>query len=113
MTALGLFSMAFYGAMMTMGLLSVNMMPQFVISAVIFLTSGRIMKKAARKLRSRNAVAVRPVAADMSWSWLNWAAALSVLSVMAVFMMKPVDVSYSDALHRLKVSDLYYATSVP
>jgi len=118
MTTLGLFAMIFYGSMMAMGVMSVDMMPQFLVSAVIFLTSGRIMRKAAKRMRvpkrfDPRISAIEPTAADMKHPVLEWVAAVSVLLVMAVALMKPVDLTMSDAWHDLKVDDLYYSATVP
>jgi len=118
MTTLGLFAMIFYGSMMAMGVMSVDMMPQFLVSAVIFLTSGRIMRKAAKRMRGPKRFdprisAIKPTAADMKQPILEWVAAVSVLLVMAVALMKPVDLTISDAWHDLKVDDVYYSTTIP
>ena len=104
MTTLGLFAMIFYGSMMALGMMSVDMMPQFLVSAVIFLTSGRIMRKAARRMRKPQRYdprisAIEPTAADLKQPILEWVAAVSVLLVMAVALMKPVDLTISDAWH--------------
>ena len=118
MTTLGLFAMIFYGSLMAMGILSVDMMPQFLVSAVIFLSSGRVMRKAAKKMRrpqrfDPRVSAIKPTAADVRQPILEWVAAVSVLLVMAVALMKPVDLTLSDAWHDLKVDDLYYSTTIP
>jgi hypothetical protein len=118
MTTLGLFAMIFYGSLMAMGFLSVDMMPQFLVSAVIFLTSGRIMRKAAKKMRRPQRSdpridAIEPTAADAKQTVLEWVAAISVLLVLAVALMKPVDLTISDAWHDMKVDDLYYSATVP
>jgi len=57
--------------------------------------------------------AVKPTAADLKQPVLEWVAALSVLLVMAVALMKPVDLTISDAWHDLKVDDVYYSTTIP
>ena len=50
MTLLGICAMAFYGVMLGTGVFSTDLMPQFIISAVIFLSSGKIMRKAAQRM---------------------------------------------------------------
>ena len=113
MTTLGLVAMAFYGILMAAGTLSLNVMPQFIISAVIFLSSGRIMKKAARRMRSREAVAEMPLFAFINWKYVNWTASFFTIVVMAVIMLKPIGVAPAEALHGGLVSDLFYAGAVP
>ncbi len=113
MTTLGLVAMAFYGVMMATGSMSLNVMPQFVISAVIFLSSGRLMKKAARRMRSREAVAELPLFAFVNWKYVNWTASVVTLALMAAVMLKPIGLTPPEALHGGLVSDLFYAGAVP
>jgi hypothetical protein len=115
MTLIGLCAMAFYGVMMATGTMSVSVMPQFIISAVIFLTSGRIMKKAARRMRSRSreAVAEPPLFFGVNWRSLTWPAALIALLIMVLLMIKPIGVSPQDILSKTEPSDLFYAPAIP
>jgi len=118
MTTLGLFAMIFYGSLMAAGVMSIDMMPQFLVSAVIFLTSGRIMRKAAKRMRKPQRFdprinAIEPTAADLKQPILEWVAAVSVLLVMAVALMKPVDLTIVDAWHDMKVDDVFYSATIP
>jgi xanthine/uracil permease len=114
MTLIGLCAMAFYGVMMATGAMSLSVMPQFIISAIIFLTSGRIMKKAARRMRnSREAVAEVPLFFGIKWRSFTWPAALIALLIMILLMIKPIGVSPQDLLSKTEPSDLFYAPAVP
>jgi hypothetical protein len=115
MTLIGLCAMAFYGVMMATGTMSISVMPQFIISAVIFLTSGRIMKKAAKRMRSRSreAVAEPPLFFGVNWRGFTWPAALIALLIMILLMIKPIGVSPQDLLSKTEPSDLFYAPAIP
>ena len=123
MTLLGICALAFYGAMFASGKLSLEMMPQFVISAAIFLTSGRVMRRAARLMAKENdeqAEKKKEVKArqpETDWSFLtqllNWTAALLVIGVMAIFLMKPIGLGWSEAFSTPVEQDHYFAEHVP
>jgi hypothetical protein len=115
MTLIGLCAMAFYGMMMATGTMSISVMPQFIISAVIFLTSGRIMKKAAKRMRSqsREAVAQPPIFFGINWQKYTWPTALIALLIMTLLMIKPIGVSPQDFLSKTEPSDLFYAPAIP
>ncbi|MDY6849118.1 MAG: hypothetical protein AB7F20_14290 [Geoalkalibacter sp.] len=119
MTLLGICAMAFYGAMLASGKLSIDVMPQFVVSAAIFLTSGRIMRRAARMMARDNEEEQeeeektrksKPIEADWPFltQLLNWTAALLVVGVMAIFLMKPIGLSWSESFSSADISDDHF-----
>jgi len=118
MTLLGLGAMAFYAIMLSSGHLSVEVMPQFLVSAVIFLCSGRILRLSARGLKEDEneeaAVNRRP---EPDWPWLtallNWSAAMLVIGAMAIVLMKPAGVSLRDALGHSFAHEQYFAGAIP
>lgn len=118
MTLLGICAMGFYGVMLGTGTFSTDLMPQFVISAVIFLSSGRIMKAAARSMaRDEDEAAERVQRREPDWPWmtllLNWSAGLMVIGLMAIFLMKPLGISFAEALHLSPAPEQFFATAVP
>lgn len=119
MTLLGLCVMVFYGLMLGTGNMTLEVMPQFVISAVIFLTSGRLMKKGAagRQSEASDSEKVKHDREEPDWAWLtlllNWLAALTVIGLMAIMLMKPIGVSLVDALTENMNQDHFFADSVP
>lgn len=123
MTLLGLCAMAFYGVMLATGKLSIDVMPQFAVSALIFLTSGRLMRKAARimteeKDEDQEQVLTKKVEREEpDWPFLtnllNWTAALLVVGIMALIIMKPVGVSFTDAFSETLAHESFYAGHVP
>jgi len=82
------------------------------------LTSGRLCKRPARA-RSKEESGRRPAPKDPAdWKLLtgllNWSAALLVLGVMALFIMKPVGVGFSEALARTVAQEQHFlAGAIP
>ncbi len=123
LTALGLCSMAFYAAMMVSGAMPVQLMPQFFVSSIIFLTSGRIMRRAARAMVREDAEEekkrreLRRTASPADWPWLtgllNWTAALLMIGTMALFLMKPLGVSLHDVFDYSIAHEQFFAGAVP
>ena len=122
MTLLGLAAMVFYAIMLATGVVGFDVMPQFMVSAVIFLSSGRLMRMAARNLppkevdeeaEKKKAARVKP-----DWDWLNqflnWAMAFIVIGILALWVMKPIGVSLVDAIQQHKPdSQPYFSDFVP
>jgi hypothetical protein len=118
LTLLGLGTMAFYGIMLSTGNLSIEVMPQFLITAIIFLSSGRIMRAAAKSLGDSEADEnERPKRPEADWPWLtgllNWTAALLVIGIMAIILMKPTGVSFLETLSHTVTPAHYSAEFVP
>ena len=118
MTLLGLGAMAFYAIMLSSGHLSVEVMPQFLVSAVIFLCSGRILRLSARGLKEdENEEATVNRRPEPDWPWLtallNWSAAMLVIGAMAIVLMKPAGVSLRDALGHSFAHEQYFAGAIP
>jgi hypothetical protein len=119
LTLLGLCSMIFYGVMLGMGRLSIDVLPQFVISAIIFLSSGQILKKATVRTseESDEKEKSRPSRPDPDWPWLtgflNWMAALLIVGVMALILMKPPGMTIKEALSHTEADQHFYGTAVP
>ena len=118
LTLLGLGAMAFYGIMLSTGNLSLEVMPQFLVSAVIFLSSGRIMRLTAKSLGDSEAEEnERPKRPEADWPWLtallNWTAAMLVIGLMAIILMKPSGVSFREAISRTFTPAHFSAEFVP
>lgn len=92
MTLLGLGVLAFYSAMFASGQVSIEVLPQFAVSAIIFLCSGRVMRKIAAKLPGRETEQEKEKP-EPDWALrtlvLNWVAAATIVSVVALFLVKP------------------------
>jgi len=122
MTILGLAAMVFYAVMLATGVVGLDVMPQFMISAIIFLSSGRLMRMAARNLPPKEVDEEKEKRklerAEPDWNWLNqflnWAMALVVIGVLALWVMKPIGVSLVYAIKEHKPeSQPYFSDFIP
>jgi hypothetical protein len=99
MTLLGLGVLAFYAGVLGTGHASLEILPQFAISAVIFLSSGKIMKQMAEKLPAKEETEGEEVE-EPNWEMrnlvLNWVAAAAVVSIVALFLVKPASMSFNE-----------------
>ncbi len=99
MTFLGLGVLAFYAGVLGTGHASLEILPQFAISAVIFLSSGKIMRQMAEKLPAKEQPE-EEVREEPNWEVrnlvLNWVAAATVVSVVALFLVKPVSMTFNE-----------------
>lgn len=116
LTVLGLCALGFYGVMFGFGYLDLAAMPQFVVTAVIFLTAGRMMKKV--NLGSiEEEENERLLRREPDWPWLtafmNWTAALLLIAIMAILLMKPADHSLLEMLKFSPAQTSFFAGSVP
>ena len=118
LTVLGFCALAFYGAMLGGGYLGLEAMPQFMVTAVIFLTAGRLLKKVrlgnAEAEEEKEAGALRR---EPDWAWLtafmNWTAALLLIALMAILLMKPAELSLLDAFKFSPSQGSFFAGAVP
>lgn len=119
LTLLGLGAMIFYGFMLATGHLTAEILPQFLVSAVIFLSSGRIMRKAASlmgKAEEEDTV-IKPQQPQADWPWmtslLNWTGAFIIIGVMALLLLKPIGLTWRDALSLTTAPNHFFAGAVP
>lgn len=118
LTVLGFCALGFYGAMFGCGYLGLEAMPQFVVTAVIFLTAGRMLKKvrlgSSEEEEEEVAGALRR---EPDWAWLtafmNWTAALLIIAFMAILLMKPTDLSLLEAFKFSPDRSSFFADAVP
>lgn len=99
MTMLGLGVLGFYASVLGTGLASLEVLPQFAISAVIFLSSGKIMRQMAEKLPAKEQTEEQEVEEpdwDLRNMMLNWIAAATVVSIVALFLVKPADMTFNE-----------------
>jgi hypothetical protein len=118
LTLLGLCAMIFYGYMLASGRLTLEIMPQFLVAAVIFLSSGRIMRRAAQLTgKGEEEKDEKPSRVELDWPWLtallNWTCAFVVIGIMALLLLKPIDLSWSEAFSRASGPSHYFAGAVP
>ena len=102
MTLLGLGVMVFYAGLVVTGQVSLEILPHYAISAIIFLCSGRMMRQLAAKLPPRDAANNKPQWIIPDWSMrtamLNWVAAGVLVSIMALVLVKPDGMTFTEML---------------
>ena len=99
MTMIGLGTLAFYACVLGTGHASLEILPQFAISAVIFLCSGKIMRQMAEKLPAKeqsNSEEVEEPDWELRNVILNWVAAATVVSIVAFFLVKPASMTFNE-----------------
>lgn len=96
MTLFGLCAMGFYAILLSSGSFSLNIMPQFAISAVMFLSSGRIMRKIAKRIRAGQGKEVEEDHKGMDFQLLSWVIGMFVLMVVSLMLLVPFGVSIED-----------------
>lgn len=98
MSMLGLGVLAFYAGLLGTGHASLEILPQFAISAVIFLSSGKIMRQIAAKLPEKEET--EEEVEEPNWELrnlvLNWVAAAAVVSIVALFLVKPASMTFNE-----------------
>jgi hypothetical protein len=99
MAMLGLGVLAFYAGILGTGHASLEILPQFAISAVIFLCSGKIMRQMAGKLPAKEQPEGEEIE-EPNWEMrnlvLNWVAAAAVVSIVALFLVKPTSMTFNE-----------------
>ena len=97
MSLFGLCAMGFYTIMLSTGKFSLDVMPQFAIAAVMFLSSGRIMKKVARRIRtSQREQEEEDQPQGIDFQLLSWMFGISVLMFISLLLLVPFGVSIED-----------------
>ncbi len=104
MTLLGLITLAYYASLFASGVVSADVMPQFAVSAIIFLSSGRLMRKvrpAKLKEKDDDQNKKKPPK-EHDWGLytqiLNWVMALGIIAILGLWVLKPVGVPLSEFL---------------
>ena len=118
LTVLGLCSLGFYIVMLGYGYLDLAAMPQFVVTAAIFLTAGRMLKKVRLGAgEEEEGKGEGPTRREPDWDWLtaftNWTAALLLIALMAILLMKPADLSLLEAFKFSPARSTFFAGDVP
>ncbi|MBF0646603.1 hypothetical protein [Desulfuromonas acetoxidans] len=93
MTLFGLCAMGFYAIMLSSGQFSVEVLPQFALSAVFFLSSGRMMKKVARRIRAGQSEQDEDQANRIDLQLLSWVVGIALLMVLSLLLLVPFGVT--------------------
>jgi len=104
MTLLGIVAIAYYVILFALDVVSADMMPQFLVSAVIFISSGRLMRKGSGPVRRKEVDEESTGKKKKETNWvlltqiLNWGMTALILVALGLWVMKPVGVSFIDML---------------
>jgi len=96
MTLFGLAVMGFYAIMLSSGKFSLEVMPQFATAAVMFLSSGRIMKKIAQRINFTHQKQRRDNQPHLDWQLLIWISGITLLMLLSLLILIPFGVSIQD-----------------
>lgn len=119
MTLLGIGALGLYAGLLTMGLVSVEVMPQYLITAALFLSSGRILRKRTRGVPVRTSRQQEEAEEKPEPDWalrtqlLNWIAATMVVGVLTVFLAKPVGMTFGEMAQFTFQSDRFPVLAMP
>lgn len=102
MTLLGLGVMVFYAGLLVSGHASLEILPHYTISALIFLCSGKLLRQMAARLPAHEPQEAGTVSMVADWSMrtamLNWLAAGVLVTIMAAFLVKPPGMTFIEML---------------
>lgn len=94
--------MVFYAGLLASGHASLEILPHYSISALIFLCSGKLLRQMAAQLPVREPQEPAPERLTPDWSMraamLNWVAAGVLVTVMAAFLVKPPGMTFIEML---------------
>lgn len=129
MSMLGFCAMLFYGAMLACGQLSLDVLPQFAVSAFIFLASGNLIRRTVRvkdededenravrqKQQEQQDEKIEKVEPDWEYlaNWLNWSMVVVVVVFMAAWIMTPIGITFTDIFHQTTAEVPYTLIHIP
>ncbi|GAB4173968.1 MAG: hypothetical protein Kow00100_15660 [Geothermobacteraceae bacterium] len=104
MSLLGVCAILFYCAMAGAGFLPGDLLPQFLVSGMVFLLAGPLLKAFGRNATDDGDDNEEPDAplTERDWSYftilLNWSMVLLIIACLAVWVMKPLGMSFGEFL---------------
>jgi len=119
MSLLALAAVLFYGVLLAADLVSAEMLPQFVVSALIFFTSGRLMRKPAQIDEEDEDATRKPKKKlrEEDWTWLslvlNWGMSLLILAALALWILMPAGVDLGEAFRQSSAHEGFFSGYVP
>jgi hypothetical protein len=116
MSLLGLAAILFYALLLSFDLVSLEVLPQFAVSALIFFTSGRLLRKSAAQDEDEEE-AIKPPKPESDWDWfgllLNWCMSILILSVLALWLMKPLGLDVVQAFKQSSAHESFFSGYIP
>lgn len=101
MTFLGLGALIFYSMLLASGEASIEILPQYAISIVFFLFSGKMLRQTARS-SDETKQQEEDKKPQPDWALrttvLNWVAASLILCAITLFLVKPAGMTFYELL---------------
>ncbi len=113
MTLFGLCAMGFYAIMLSSGRFSVEVLPQFALSAIFFLSSGRIMKKVARRIRAGQSEQSEEDPNRIDLQLVSWVVGIAVLMALSLLLLVPFGVTLEHTYLFKVAHQLFGSTLIP
>lgn len=119
LTLLGICALVFTLFMVALGKFPPSVLPQFLASGIIFLVAGRQLRtdRESEQDTARTAPVRRRLGYDADWPWLtkllHWTCALLLISCLALALVKPAGVSFSQGLQYTRAHEHFFAGAVP
>ena len=110
MTLLGLCAMGAYGLMLISGTFTFAEMPQFIMSALVFMVSGKVMRSVALQAGERKRIKPQK---KMDLQLLSWVAGLSLLSFLALLLLIPFGASLQNCYLFQLTRQLFSSVLIP
>lgn len=101
MTFLGLVALVFYSMLLANGKASFEIMPQYAISIIFFLLSGRVLKQVVKSSDSADRhETIEPPPSDweLRTTIVNWLAVSLFVCAISLFLVKPPSITFYDFL---------------
>ena len=98
LTLLGLCAVVFYAILFATGLATLEVMPQFLVSALVFICSGRMTgmvgaRSDEQEEGEKRPEDAQPAASEEDWARLtlvcNWLAVIVIIAILALWVIKP------------------------
>ncbi len=116
MSLLGLAALILYALLVSLDLVSLEVMPQFVASALIFFSSGRLMRKSVAS-EDEEDKPLKTQRSEQDWHWfnllLNWSMSILILGMLALWLMKPVGVDLAETVQQTTAHESFFSGYVP
>ena len=101
MTFLGLVALVFYSVLLANGKASFEIMPQYAISIIFFLLSGKMLRQTVRTsdtTEQNESEELPPSDWALRTTIVNWLAVCFFVCVITVFLIKPPSMTFYDFL---------------
>ncbi|MEZ4599898.1 MAG: hypothetical protein R2940_08920 [Syntrophotaleaceae bacterium] len=97
-SVLGLIALGYCAILLSSGAVGIEVLPPFLVSAVIFISSGRLLRGGGRHLVKERPADDEAPRKEPNWGLrtqiLNWVMAILIFCTLGLWVVKPVGVSF-------------------